>query len=365
MPAAHDGTDEQVVEKEAVPMVSEVLLLLPSELQRVLGKLPAHVLDKLEEIRIREGRPLEVGYGGGFGFAGEAGALSGDPDMAYKPGSDICRKLLERITNHSLYAMEEELRRGYITVAGGHRIGLAGRTVLEGGAVRGLRDVSGFNIRIARDISGVADAVLPGLINRPGRTVRSALIVAPPQQGKTTMIRDLARSVSYGRWRHPEAAKWPGRKVGIVDERSEIAACVRGVPTFDVGPRTDVIDACPKAEGMMMMLRSMSPELLVADEIGRPEDADAIREASHAGVAVIATAHAADLAEARGRPVLRRLLEEGAFDLLVELRRTPAGLSHRIIPATGERAVRPSAREPTGGLSRAEDGVRYPTGGPP
>lgn len=351
-------------------MVTDVLLLLPAELQRVLGKLPGHVLDKLEEIRIREGRPLEVGYAGGFGFAGEDGSLNRMPHSAYKPGADICRKLLERITNHSLYAMEEELRRGYITVAGGHRIGLAGRTVLEGGAVRGLRDVAGFNIRIARDIEGVAGAVLPGLLNRQGRTVRSALIVAPPQQGKTTMIRDIARAVSYGRWRHPDAAGWPGRKVGIVDERSEIAACIRGVPTFDVGPRTDVIDACPKAEGMMMMLRSMSPELLVADEIGRPEDAEAIREASHAGVSVIATAHAADLAEARGRPVLRRLLEEGAFDLLVELRRTAAGLSHRVLPAAGEGGVKPGAREPTavrGGFSPSApaDGGALHRGGVP
>jgi len=327
--------------------MTNVLHLLPSELAQLLGMLPEAVLDKLEEIRVREGRPLEIGYEGGFGFAGKDGRLHSSPGEAYKPSAELCRKLLEKITNHSLYAMEEELKRGYITVGGGHRIGLAGRTVLEAGNVRGLRDIGGFNIRVARDIVGVSDELLPKLLDPVRQSVRSALLLAPPQQGKTTMIRDLSRAVSYGRWKHPDAANWRARKVGIVDERSEIAACVKGIPTFDVGPRTDVMDACPKAEGMMMLLRSMSPELLVADEIGRPEDGEAIREAANAGVAVIATAHAYDIAEARSRPVLRRLLDEGAFDAIVELRRLPGGRMQSHVTALRIAEVRPSAREPT------------------
>ncbi len=327
--------------------MANVLQLLPAELQQLLSKLPERVIAKLEEIRIREGRPLEIAHEGGFGFVGQDGRLHASAEEAYKPTAELCRKLLERITNHSLYAMEEELKRGYITVAGGHRIGLAGRTVLESGTVRGLRDIGGFNIRIARDIAGVSDELLPQLLDPLKQSIRSVLILAPPQQGKTTMIRDLSRAVSYGRWRHPAADRWPARKVGIVDERSEIAACVKGVPTFDVGPRTDVMDACPKAEGMMMLLRSMSPELLVADEIGRPEDGEAIREAANAGVAVIATAHAYDMDEARGRPVLRRLLDEGAFEAVVELRRLPNGRSQSRVIAIRGRTSRPSAREPT------------------
>ena len=327
--------------------MANVLHMLPAELTQLLGLLPGSVVDKLEEIRVREGRPLEIAYEGGFGFAGKDGRLHSTPDEAYRPTSELCRKLLERITNHSLYAMEEELKRGYITVAGGHRIGLAGRTVLEAGSVRGLRDIGGFNIRIARDIAGASAELLPKLLDPLKQSVRSALLLAPPQQGKTTTIRDLSRAVSYGRWGHPDAARWRARKVGIVDERSEIAACVKGVPTFDVGPRTDVMDACPKAEGMMMMLRSMSPELLVADEIGRPEDGEAIREAANAGVAVIATAHACDIGEARSRPVLRRLLDEGAFEAVVELRRLPGGRMQSRVTALRGGAVRPSAREPT------------------
>ncbi|MBJ6364248.1 stage III sporulation protein AA [Paenibacillus sp. GCM10012307] len=326
-------------------MMTRIIHLLPQELQQVLARLPEQVRQGLEEIRIREARPLEVSFGGVFRFVAPDGTLESLPDSAYKPDHAACRKLLERITNHSLYAMEEELKRGYITVAGGHRIGLTGRTVLENGSVKAIRDIGGFNIRVAREIQGSANTLLPGLLDWQRLTLLPSLIIGAPQSGKTTVIREIARCVSYGDWRHPAASSWPGRKVGIVDERSEIAASVRGIPSFDIGPRTDVMDACPKAEGMMMLLRSMSPEILIVDEIGRQEDADAIREAAHAGVAVIATAHAYDLADARGRPVLRTLLDEGVFGAVAAIRRTPSGaVAHTI---TMQRAPAPAAREPT------------------
>ncbi|GBF72648.1 stage III sporulation protein AA [Paenibacillus sp. 598K] len=304
-------------------MWSRIKGVLPQTLQTLLDRLPAQAQAELEEIRIREGRPLEIGCGGRSLFVGSDGRLWESPsDGVYKPDALLCRQLLEKITKHSLYAMEEELRRGYITVEGGHRIGLAGRTVLEGGAVRGIRDVSGFNVRIAREVRGAADGILPQLLDRQRQSIASTLILGPPQQGKTTLLRDLARSVSTGNWHHPDAVSWSGRKVGIVDERSEIAACYRGVPAFDVGPRTDVMDACPKAEGMMMLVRSMSPEVIVIDEIGSRADAEAIREASRAGIRLVATAHAYDLEDAQERPLLRELIEEGVFDSAVTMRRT-------------------------------------------
>lgn len=327
-------------------MLARVAHLLPLEMKALLEKLPEEAKRQLEEIRIREGRALEIGYRGQSRFVAADGTICQSADQAFMPSTDQCRKLLERITNYSLYAMEEELRRGFITVSGGHRIGLAGRTILEGGSVRAIRDIGAFNIRVAREVIGASDKLLPKLIDRTRRTLHSTLILAPPQQGKTTLVRDIARSISYGLWLAPGAIDWSGRKVGIVDERSEIAACVRGIPTFDIGPRTDVMDACPKAEGMMMLLRSMSPEVLIADEIGRPEDGEAIREASHAGVSVVATAHAYDLHDARGRPVLLKLLEDGTFTHVVELKRTSEGIIHRVVApdmllraASGEAAI--------------------------
>lgn len=331
-------------------MLAKVIHLLPLEIKSLLERLPAGATEQLEEIRIREGRPLEIGWRGQSKFVAGDGSLRLTAEDAYKPSADLCRKLLERITNYSLYAMEEELRRGFITVTGGHRIGLAGRTILDGGAVRGIRDIGGFNIRIAREVVGAAVHLLPKLVDRSRKTLHSTLILAPPQQGKTTLVRDIARSVSYGYWQLKQDGEgWQGRKVGIVDERSEIAACVRGIPTFDIGPRTDVMDACPKAEGMMMLLRSMSPEVIIADEIGRVEDGEAIREASHAGVSVVATAHAYDLQDARGRPVLQRLLDEGAFTFVVELKRTTEGIMHRVVSANGHR---PDGSEPAHNASR-------------
>ncbi|MDQ0111646.1 stage III sporulation protein AA [Paenibacillus harenae] len=344
-------------------MLARVIHLLPLELKSLLERLPTGAKEQLEEIRIREGRPLEVGFRGQSRFVASDGSLRQAADDTYKPSADLCRKLLERITNYSLYAMEEELRRGFITVTGGHRIGLAGRTILDGGSVRGIRDIGAFNIRIAREVVGASVHLLPKLVDRSRKTLHSTLILAPPQQGKTTLVRDIARSVSYGYWQQADADGWQGRKVGIVDERSEIAACMRGIPTFDIGPRTDVMDACPKAEGMMMLLRSMSPEVIIADEIGRPEDGEAIREASHAGVSVVATAHAYDLQDARGRPVLQKLLDEGTFAYVVELKRTAEGIMHRVVASSG---LRHDAREPAVAFSRRESGLsgRFRAGDP-
>lgn len=307
-------------------MLDHIVHILPQELKSIIYYLPADVKHSLEEIRIRENRPLEISHQGGFHYVTEQGKLLQDPRQAYQPTYEQCRKLLERITNYSLYAMEEELRRGYITIAGGHRIGIAGRTILDGGQVRGIRDIGGFNIRIAREVVGAAKQLLPKLFAGPADSLQSTLIISPPQQGKTTMLRDVARSLSYGSY-----GKQPPMKVAIVDERSEIAASVRGVPSFDVGPRTDVMDACPKAEGMMMLLRSMSPEVIIVDEIGRTEDALAIREAAHCGVKVIATAHAYNVQEVLGRSEIKALIQEKAFRSIVELKRGQQGFMHRII----------------------------------
>jgi stage III sporulation protein AA len=316
--------------------------LFPTSLRHVLERIPADAMDTLEEIRIRENRPLEVSYGSRFSFVREDGSLTDDFRGAYVPGREVCQSLLERVTNHSIYAVEEELRRGYVTVPGGHRIGLAGRTVLDKGVVSHLRDIAGFNVRMARARIGFAAQVLPGLLDFKSRTIHHTLIVSPPQQGKTTLIRDLARSISSGEWHHPAALGWGGRKVGIVDERSEIAASEKGVPTFDLGPRCDVLDACPKAEGIMMMVRSLSPEIIVVDEIGRPEDAAALNEAIHAGVRVLATAHASDLADVFARPVLAKLAADGAFGSYVMLSRVGGKVEHRIISA--EEAVQEASR---------------------
>jgi stage III sporulation protein AA len=309
-------------------MYESIEYILPKSMQTAFAHLPAAVRAAMEEIRIRENRPLEIVYKGRYAFVSAKGELCVQGSEAIHPTRAECGKLLDLLTNHSVYSYEEELKRGFIAIAGGHRVGLAGRTVLEQGHVKFIRDISSFNIRIAREVLDCGRKVLPALMDRAINSVHHTLVISPPQKGKTTLIRDLARLISYGFW--PAITPWRGLKVAIVDERSELAACIRGVPTFDVGPRTDVLDGCPKAEGMMMMIRSMSPEVMVVDEIGRQEDAEAIHEAVHAGIRMIATAHGNDLSDICKRPVLRQLIADEVFTRFVVLdtrEGTPAVLS--------------------------------------
>ncbi|AOZ91468.1 stage III sporulation protein AA [Paenibacillus crassostreae] len=305
------------------------LELFPEPIKSLLEQLPTSILDRLEEVRIREGRPLEINAAGEHHFVTLGGKLTYRVEESYKPIREDSHRLLDRISNHSLYTMEEELRKGFITIPGGHRIGLAGRTVLSGGKVEHLRDISGFNIRIAKEIRGAADGILPHMLDKKEKRIKHALILSPPQHGKTTLIRDMARQISNGRYGNANV-KWSGMKVGIIDERSEIAGSIRGVPSFDVGARTDVMDGCPKAEGMMMMIRSMSPEVLLVDEIGRTEDAVAITEALHAGISVIATAHGSSIDELSQRPALASLIENQMFETYIILNRIAGNMNYHI-----------------------------------
>ncbi len=307
--------DEIIADNLGVkPMAEAVLSLLPPAIGSALRRLPERVSTGLQEVRIREGRPLEAVYDGGYCFVGPDGQMLSGASGAYVPTRRDSLLLLDLLTEHSLYAMEEQLKRGYITVRGGHRVGLSGRTVLENGGVKLMKDIAGFNVRLARERIGVSAPLLPLLRDELWPGIRHTLLISPPMGGKTTLLRDLVRAASCGEWS-------PGQrlKVGVVDERSEVAACCGGVPSFDLGPRTDVLDGCPKAEGMMMLIRSMSPQLIAVDELGHAEDAEAVLEAQHAGVRVVATAHGSGYEEALQRPSLRRLMEERVFTRILVL----------------------------------------------
>lgn len=279
-----------------------ILPFLPKNIAEQLKQIPPFQQEEIEEIRIRLNRPIEV-------------SLKGIPRyLSYVIQPEDAIHLMNKISHFSIYTLEEELKRGYITVSGGHRIGLAGKVILEAGKVKAIRDVSSFNIRIAREKLGIADAILPYVFKNQ---VAHTMIIGPPQTGKTTLLRDIARSISTGNLKKGINAL----KVGIVDERSEIAGCVNGIPQLTFGNRIDVLDACPKAEGMMMMIRSMSPDVLVVDEIGRAEDAEAIMEAVHAGIKLIITIHGNGLNDIQKRPSLKEILEREIFERFIVLNR--------------------------------------------
>ena len=282
--------------------MESIIELLPPAISSELLEIAKKPGD-IEEIRIRVGRPIEVMSGRESSY-GHRPVSREDADL-----------FLNKVSQYSFYMLEEELKRGYITVQGGHRVGLAGRVILENGRVKGLRDITFFNIRIARQKKGLVNEWVRYLYHNRWL---STLLIGAPQTGKTTFLRDLARYASLG-----DGSKLiPPVKVGIVDERSEIAGCVQGVPQMDFGIRVDVLDGCPKAEGMMMMIRSMSPEIIVADEIGRMEDAEAMMEAVNAGITLFITAHGHSLDDILSRPIMKDIIEEANFERIVELKRT-------------------------------------------
>lgn len=321
-----------------------------TSIRKALQRVSAPELQQLEEIRVRVGRPVELCTAQHHSrFLMHNGQLTNEAGKGLVATAEDGQQMMNLVSRHSVYALEEELKRGYITIRGGHRVGLAGRAVVSAGEVKFLKDICSFNVRIARQIIGVAKPICRAL-QRKGRFVNT-LIISPPQCGKTTLLRDLIRLLSEGDLSIPLLS----HKVGLVDERSEVAGCLDGIPQQNVGPRTDVLDACPKAEGMMMLIRSMSPDVVVCDEIGRKEDTQAIMESLHAGVSVLTTAHGHHLQDVQSRPHLHELFTHSIFERYIILsRRNGAGTIERILDKEHKHIHYPNSHSPNKG-----GGVRY------
>lgn len=293
---------------------SQVFPLFSPSVRNIIEQLPQDIVTKMEEIRLRHEKPLSIHWSGGEAFLNCKGELALAKD-SYFPDKEDLQKTIELISGYSLYAHEEEVRQGYLTVPGGHRVGLAGKAVMEGKNIKCIRDISSLNFRIARQVKGAGEKILPFLIDRRRGCVLHSLIISPPQAGKTTLLRDLARLISTG----GGVLGLSGQKVGIIDERSEIAGCFQGMPQLDIGERSDVLDACPKAEGIMLMLRALSPQVLITDEIGNEQDVNAVKEAVYCGVTVITSAHGSNLEEICNRPILGKLIQGNYFERLIFL----------------------------------------------
>jgi stage III sporulation protein AA len=210
-----------------------------------------------------------------------------DGDKDWIVTSKHIKEAVEKLGGYSLYAFEEELKQGYLTVSGGHRVGFCGKAVLEEGRVKTLRQVSSLNIRIAGEVKGCGEEWIPYLFEH--NALCHTLIVSPPGCGKTTLLRDIIRCLSYG------INCKESYNVGVVDERGEIAAMKEGVPQMDIGPCTDVQENCPKSEGMVFLLRSMTPDIIAVDELGKEADFIGVEELLHAGVTLISTVHGNDM----------------------------------------------------------------------
>lgn len=285
--------------------------VLPLSLRGAALALPEDKQGRAEELRLRVGRPMTAVF------------PQGELPLGTNPvtGRDL-EQLLELASRASVHTVADQLRRGYLTVEGGHRVGLCGTPVLRDGQIHGLGRLSSAAIRVARQVTGAAVPVERELLERDG-TLCSTLILAPPGAGKTTLLRDLIRIASQGEGMVPQ-------RVAVADERGEVAALWNGVPQLDVGERTDVLEGCPKAQALMMLLRAMNPQVLAADEITAPEDVAALISAAGCGVKLLATAHGRDREDLCRRPLYRQLMEAGVFERLLLIRTEKGRRSYQV-----------------------------------
>jgi len=284
-----------------------ILSYLSPNIAAHLSNFELSFFEEMTELRIRLDKPILI-Y--------RMGAEHSVCDNTYRVSHSDITETIERISQYSLYALEEELRMGYISLPGGHRVGVTGKVITENYSVKTIRPINGLNIRICRAVKGCADWVMPRILDvrgKNGQLPHNTMIISPPACGKTTLLRDIIRQLSDDYQ----------LTVGVVDERSEIGGSYKGLAQNDLGIRTDLLDACPKAEGMMMLLRAMSPKVIAVDELGGKDDTLAVENVSNAGVRLLCTVHGYGLDDIRQKPNLRALLDKGIFGRFVIL--TEAG----------------------------------------
>lgn len=300
----------------------EILQILPERIRRVIIKAVTE-WGTLQEIHIRNGRSIIL-------------VIKGKKIMPDQGGQVVeareLREIIEYISSYSLYAFEEEIRKGYLTIPGGHRVGVAGKVLLEQGQVRTIRHITFLNIRVSHEILGCADRIMPYLFEKD--RFLSTLIVSPPGAGKTTLLRDIVRQTATG------GRMFKAKNVSVIDERSEIAGCYMGVPQRDVGIHCDVLDACQKQEGILMMLRSMAPEVIAVDEIGTLRDYEAMTTVLTSGCALLATVHGNSFQQIREKPQLKRMLDERMFERVLFLQGGEPGKIMAIYDGRGQVVTR-------------------------
>ena len=286
--------------------------IFPGRLQGRVEK-ALKMIEDAQEIRVRVYAPLMIRSGKREYFVTENGQITNKRNWADNMQPRDLEDIVYHICRSSLYAYEEEIKRGYLTIEGGYRIGVTGQAVLDSaGMLKTIKNISFLNIRIAHEVIGASKYVLNRLYI--GGQIKNTLVISPPGYGKTTFLRDLVREVSNGN------EYGNGMHCCIIDERSEIAGSFRGVPQLDVGVRTDVLDGCPKAVGMMMVLRSMGPQMIAVDELGTVEDIQALFSVIRSGCRVIATIHGESIQDLKTKVFFKEVIQENVFERYVVIK---------------------------------------------
>lgn len=261
----------------------------------------------IEEIRIRNSKPIILKLN------------NSEKIINYIVQTEDVLKILQSICENSIYSYQNQICEGFITIKGGHRIGITGSAVIENNKVKNINYISNLNFRIARQIIGCSNNIIKEIINQEENTIYNTLIVSPPGAGKTTLLRDIIRNLSNG------TEELTGKNIGVVDERGEIAAMYKGIPQNDLGIRTDIIENIKKSVGMKMLIRSMAPEIIVADEIGSKEDVQEINYAVCSGIKGIFTAHGNSLEDLKLNPAIAELIDKNIFESLLFLDKNNKG----------------------------------------
>lgn len=258
-------------------------------------------LEEIQEIRLRINKPMEI--------------ILNNRDVltSYICTEEDLRNIIQKISNYSVYAFEEEFKYGYITIKGGHRIGLCGDCVIENGQIKTIKNIASINMRVCREVINCSKNIIEYISENDN--LLNTILISPPKCGKTTMLRDIARTLSNG----DNSLKLRGRKVSIIDERSEIGACYLGVPQLNVGVRTDIYDGCIKSQGIMMAIRALSPEVIICDEIGTEKDIESILLAMNSGVNVVTSIHGFGVEDFLNKKVFYNAIENRVFKRAIVL----------------------------------------------
>ncbi|WP_414627197.1 stage III sporulation protein AA [Clostridium sp.] len=281
-------------------MIKEKLQLniFPS---KILDEINKYKDEKIQEIRIKIEKPIIL-Y-----------TDRGEIILSNNVTKEDFKFIIQRISNYSIYAYEEEIKQGFITLKGGHRVGIAGECVMENNKIKTIKNISSLNIRISKEVIGCSKDVLKYIVSN--NIIKNTLIISPPKCGKTTILRDITRVLSSGSLKE----NLTGKKVVVIDERSEIGASYNGIPQMNLGIRTDVLDNCLKREGMLMAIRSLSPDVLICDEIGTKEDIDALNTAFNSGVNIVVTVHGSSLGDIKKRRAFDDFLLSGIIERIIVL----------------------------------------------
>lgn len=283
--------------------MEEVLSFLPEKIQAKIRENSEDKLQTIEEIRLRLERPIILKY------------ADGEKVIKYSVNIEEIVSCLQAICENSIYTYQNQIAEGFVTIKGGHRVGISGSGVMEKGKIININHIYSLNFRIARQVIGSGNKVLKYILDVDKNNIYNTLIVSCPGAGKTTIIRDIVRQISTG----IKEIKFLAINVGVVDERGEIASLYRGAPQNEIGIKTDIIDNVPKNLGMKMLIRSMVPKVIVADEIGSNEDIEAIKYAICSGCKGLFTAHGSSFEDISLNPIIKNLIATNIVERIIFL----------------------------------------------